>query len=502
MKRFAMLGWAALATTLCAWAEDAQREEAVVGAQEEVLVPTAVYDGQGNVLPQGPGLRTVVTGYRNWPATGETTFRSGPLPRRAMDDLLTVCGPAEIATGSFTLTSMQFGLSLTANVLTPLSFDAVIIFFDNLDQSSTATSPINTVELGRVRVSFTNVLGDGVSHFYVVNPIDLTGISPPIVFDDNDNAIDIQFVPTGGVVPPGGIGTVTIAQEVTHVFFGSRVPEIGDSTDTYWRDSNANGMYDVADARTFTGPNNIANFRLILDGDFVGTNPPAPVRPTTTCLGALIDDDVASPPGPIAISSPLAAGEVKWYEFTLTQDVVASASGVPSSDTLDFHTDGSSLTGTAPTDTVLSIYKPDGSLYRWNDDAPAGPTGTNYSAISFGDNLPRASANLILMAGEDGAINKGNYLVALSAFPVQVIRCGWRHTSLSTETGSVVLNVMANLNNGCAGDLNGDRVVNESDLGILLGSWQSNACGDVNRDGASAESDLGVVLANWQVTCP
>ncbi len=55
---------------------------------------------------------------------------------------------------------------------------------------------------------------------------------------------------------------------------------------------------------------------------------------------------------------------------------------------------------------------------------------------------------------------------------------------------------------GCAGDLNGDRLVNEADLGILLGSWQSGPGGDLNGDGQTSEPDLGILLGNWQAVCP
>ena len=56
----------------------------------------------------------------------------------------------------------------------------------------------------------------------------------------------------------------------------------------------------------------------------------------------------------------------------------------------------------------------------------------------------------------------------------------------------------------CVGDLNGDRVVNGDDLGLLLGSWGPNAAGslaDVNADGAVNGDDLGVLLGRWGA-CP
>ncbi len=53
----------------------------------------------------------------------------------------------------------------------------------------------------------------------------------------------------------------------------------------------------------------------------------------------------------------------------------------------------------------------------------------------------------------------------------------------------------------CPGDLNDDRLVDERDLGILLGAWQFDDGGDLNNDGITDQSDLGIFLANWQNAC-
>ena len=49
---------------------------------------------------------------------------------------------------------------------------------------------------------------------------------------------------------------------------------------------------------------------------------------------------------------------------------------------------------------------------------------------------------------------------------------------------------------GCLGDLNGDSVVNGSDLTILLGDWEGPG-GDVNGDGTTDGSDLTILLGFW-----
>jgi hypothetical protein len=57
----------------------------------------------------------------------------------------------------------------------------------------------------------------------------------------------------------------------------------------------------------------------------------------------------------------------------------------------------------------------------------------------------------------------------------------------------------------CDGDLNGDCLVDASDLGLLLGAWGScgkgSGCpGDINDDGNVDAADLGLLTAEWGCT--
>ncbi|HUU98180.1 MAG TPA: right-handed parallel beta-helix repeat-containing protein [Phycisphaerae bacterium] len=54
----------------------------------------------------------------------------------------------------------------------------------------------------------------------------------------------------------------------------------------------------------------------------------------------------------------------------------------------------------------------------------------------------------------------------------------------------------------CPGDLDCDRDVDESDLGILLAAWHVSADGDLNCDGVTDHADLGTLLGNWGNVCP
>lgn len=53
----------------------------------------------------------------------------------------------------------------------------------------------------------------------------------------------------------------------------------------------------------------------------------------------------------------------------------------------------------------------------------------------------------------------------------------------------------------CTGDLNGDGVVDTSDLGILLGAFGASVDGDLNDDGVTNTTDLGILLGAFGNAC-
>ncbi|HUU84431.1 MAG TPA: right-handed parallel beta-helix repeat-containing protein, partial [Phycisphaerae bacterium] len=54
----------------------------------------------------------------------------------------------------------------------------------------------------------------------------------------------------------------------------------------------------------------------------------------------------------------------------------------------------------------------------------------------------------------------------------------------------------------CRGDLNGDRLVDHADLGILLAAWHSTGEGDLDCDGHTGHHDLALLLTHWGEECP
>ncbi|HUU98892.1 MAG TPA: right-handed parallel beta-helix repeat-containing protein [Phycisphaerae bacterium] len=54
----------------------------------------------------------------------------------------------------------------------------------------------------------------------------------------------------------------------------------------------------------------------------------------------------------------------------------------------------------------------------------------------------------------------------------------------------------------CPGDVDGDRDVDEFDLGILLAAWHVSDGGDLNCDELTDHADLGILLTHWGEECP
>ncbi|HEB60348.1 MAG TPA: hypothetical protein ENJ06_00830 [Phycisphaeraceae bacterium] len=54
----------------------------------------------------------------------------------------------------------------------------------------------------------------------------------------------------------------------------------------------------------------------------------------------------------------------------------------------------------------------------------------------------------------------------------------------------------------CAGDLDGDGDIDQSDLGILLSAYGMNDGGDIDGDGDTDQADLGALLSVYGTNCP
>jgi FG-GAP-like repeat/FG-GAP repeat len=57
------------------------------------------------------------------------------------------------------------------------------------------------------------------------------------------------------------------------------------------------------------------------------------------------------------------------------------------------------------------------------------------------------------------------------------------------------------LPDACLGDLDGDRDIDQNDLGILLAAYEVDDGGDIDGDGVTGQPDLGLLLANFGRVC-
>jgi cyclophilin family peptidyl-prolyl cis-trans isomerase len=71
-----------------------------------------------------------------------------------------------------------------------------------------------------------------------------------------------------------------------------------------------------------------------------------------------------------------------------------------------------------------------------------------------------------------------------------------KRTIIATGSVLAVLSLAPRLL-GCTGDLDGDLDVDQSDLGLLLASYELDDGGDLDDDGDTDQSDLGLLLADW-----
>lgn len=65
------------------------------------------------------------------------------------------------------------------------------------------------------------------------------------------------------------------------------------------------------------------------------------------------------------------------------------------------------------------------------------------------------------------------------------------------DVSFLTLTLAVTVGSGLTGDLNGDGVVNGSDLAILLGQWGSRGIADLNGNGIVDGADIAILLGNW-----
>jgi hypothetical protein len=194
--------------------------------------------------------------------------------------------------------------------------------------------------------------------------------------------------------------------------------------------------------------------------------------PNDTCAGAIVANNGANSFSNIgAVSDPPATSPGNcgtagtgfyndvWFKWTATQAGTATFS----------------TCGTASFDTRLELWTgcPDagGAIVACNDDGAgcSGFTSLMTATVTCGT----------------------QYLVRVGAYVTTGLGTGTLTVTPGTTTCAPP----------CPADLDGNRIVNGADLGIVLGNWGNSGAGDINGDGVVNGADLGAILGAYG-PCP
>jgi hypothetical protein len=228
------------------------------------------------------------------------------------------------------------------------------------------------------------------------------------------------------------------------------------------------------------------NFTLTLTDD-------QPAPPASTDLGTLTAAGAARP------ADALAAGQVRWYRFTLPAPIVAPLRY------FDLDTFGSAVTGLYPNDTVLGLYDASGMLVATDNDSGDGFT----AAMSFGAGTRPGRGDGLPNNGRNGPLAAGIYFVAVVGAPSSLGPAYWQVVSTSSDTGTVALNLATNTGGACYANCDGSTiapVLNVQDFTCFLqryatGNSYAN-CDESTTAPALNVQDFTCFLQRYAAGCP
>ncbi|MFO0840481.1 MAG: M12 family metallo-peptidase [Phycisphaerae bacterium] len=270
--------------------------------------------------------------------------------------------------------------------------------------------------------------------------------------------------------------------------------------------------------------NNTTQYVISLSASHV-CGAPVNLRLNVTANEGSSTFDTSIPTGSLSTTTVSYAGPVVPIPDNTTVNALLTVGGVGVISDVDLRIDGTScdagigsttvgLDHTWVGDLTITLIGPGGapSVVVMSRPGGTGNSGNNFCQTRLDDDAGASSIQSIAIAGNPwtGTFAPANPLSAFDGINADGTWTLRVQDSATQDTGNIrAFSLIFSrqtctppVSNPCPGDLNGDRTVNEADLGILLAAWQSGAGGDLNGDGQTNEADLGILLANWQTVCP
>ncbi len=206
-------------------------------------------------------------------------------------------------------------------------------------------------------------------------------------------------------------------------------------------------------------------------------------------------------------------------EVAISQDAISDDPTLAGAKTFDLQAETLNGDDWTSTDAVASI---DGTIYQhpnFDGNTPQGALWGTFPSLEFdsffaapgfttpgfadGPNITNNSMSAIWF----DVPNTGEGVFTIARYTVTAgTTLSITGTSTAANTGGDLVpfdfSVDVDLSPPCPGDLNGDGQRDQSDLGVLLASYQIDAGGDIDGDGDTDQADLGALLAVYNVPCP
>lgn len=164
--------------------------------------------------------------------------------------------------------------------------------------------------------------------------------------------------------------------------------------------------------------------------------------------------------------------------------------------------DGGTTTLTSPTLNGLAVTDPVLSFYVWYSNTAGSAPGLDSMPISLSNNAGTSWAQVDLVTASPGVWTEKRIRVADFMTPTAQMRLRFQARDL--DAGSIVeagvddLRMVAvDCTANRPADLNGDGIVNGSDLAVMLSQWGSAGSADITGDGTVGGADLAALLSDW-----